>query len=71
MDNGVRTIAFPAISTGAYRFPAGRAAEIAVATVAEVIAKRAEIELVQFCCFSEAAGELVRSRLQALENARG
>lgn len=65
MDNGVRTIAFPAISTGAYRFPAGRAAEIAVATVTEVIAKRSEILAVQFCCFSEAAGELVRARLQA------
>jgi O-acetyl-ADP-ribose deacetylase (regulator of RNase III) len=67
MDNGVRTIAFPAISTGAYRFPAGRAAEIAVRTVTEAIAKRDEIRLVQFCCFSDAAGQLVRDRLQALE----
>ena len=66
MDNGVRTLAFPAISTGAYRFPAGRAAEIAVTTVTDVIAKRDEIALVQFCCFSEAAGELVRNRLEAL-----
>ena len=71
MDNGVRTIAFPAISTGAYRFPAGRAAEIAVATVAETIAKRSEILVVQFCCFSEAAGDLVRARLQAYGDAHG
>ncbi len=71
MDNGVRTIAFPAISTGAYRFPAGRAAEIAVSTVRSVIAKRSEIAAVQFCCFSEAAGELVRARLQALEDTHG
>jgi len=67
MDNGVRTLAFPAISTGAYRFPAGRAAEIAVRTVSEVIARRSEIDLVLFCCFSQAAGELVETRLQALE----
>jgi O-acetyl-ADP-ribose deacetylase (regulator of RNase III) len=71
MDHGVRSIAFPAISTGAYRFPAGRAAEIAVKTVREVIARRDEIDLVQFCCFSEAAGELVGNRLKALEAAGG
>jgi O-acetyl-ADP-ribose deacetylase (regulator of RNase III) len=71
MDNGVRTIAFPAISTGAYRFPGGRAAEIAVKTVSDVLAKRDEIAVVQFCCFSEAAGELVRSRLTALDGAHG
>jgi O-acetyl-ADP-ribose deacetylase (regulator of RNase III) len=71
MDHGVRTLAFPAISTGAYRFPAGRAAEIAVQTVNGVIARRSEIELVLFCCFSEAAGELVEARLKALEAAHG
>ena len=71
MDNGVRTIAFPAISTGAYRFPAGRAAEIAVSTVTETIARRTEVDLVLFCCFSEAAGDLVRARLEALDGARG
>jgi O-acetyl-ADP-ribose deacetylase (regulator of RNase III) len=71
MDNGVRTLAFPAISTGAYRFPAGRAAEIAVATVADVLSRRDEIDLVQFCCFSAAAADLVRARLQGLEDAHG
>ena len=71
MDNGVRTLAFPAISTGAYRFPAGRAAGIAVKTVSEVIARRDEIDLVLFCCFSDAAGQLVEDRLKALEAAHG
>jgi len=69
MDNGVRTLAFPAISTGAYRFPAGLAAEIAVRTVTDTIARRREIDLVMFCCFSPAAGTLVEARLQALETA--
>ncbi len=71
MDNGVRSIAFPAISTGAYRFPAGRAAEIAVKTVRDVIARRNEIDLVLFCCFSAAAGQLVEDRLKGLEAAHG
>jgi O-acetyl-ADP-ribose deacetylase (regulator of RNase III) len=71
MDNGVRTLAFPAISTGVYRFPTGRAAEIAVKTVRDVIARREEIDLVLFCCFSEAAGQLVEDRLKALEAAHG
>jgi O-acetyl-ADP-ribose deacetylase (regulator of RNase III) len=71
MDNSVRTLAFPAISTGAYRFPAGRAAEIAVKTVRDVIARRAEIDLVLFCCFSDAAGQLVEDRLKALEASHG
>jgi O-acetyl-ADP-ribose deacetylase (regulator of RNase III) len=66
MDNNLRSIAFPAISTGAYRFPTGLAAEIAVATVSEVLAKRDQIELVQFCCFTPAASDLVCARLKAL-----
>jgi O-acetyl-ADP-ribose deacetylase (regulator of RNase III) len=69
MDNGVRSLAFPAISTGAYRFPARRAAEIAVATVSAVLDKRDEIDLVQFCCFTPAAGDLVCARLKALADA--
>ena len=71
MDNGVRSLAFPAISTGAYRFPAGRAAEIAVKTVTDVLRRRDEIDLVLFCCFSDAAGQLVEDRLKALEAAHG
>ena len=69
IENGVRTLAFPAISTGAYRFPAGQAAEIAVREVSRVIANDDRITLVQFCCFSPAAGALVRDRLKAVEAA--
>src|SRR5579859_2729873 len=53
--HGLASIAFPAISTGIYRFPADRAARIAVATVvAELSAARRGIERAVFCCFSEA-----------------
>ena len=46
-------IAFPAISTGVYRFPADRAARVAVGTVAsEVAADPRGLKQVVFCCFS-------------------
>jgi O-acetyl-ADP-ribose deacetylase (regulator of RNase III) len=48
------SIAFPAISTGVYRFPPDRAARIAVGRVAGEIAHDARgIKRVVFCCFSE------------------
>jgi O-acetyl-ADP-ribose deacetylase (regulator of RNase III) len=48
-EAGLRTIAFPAVSTGVYRFPVPRAARIAVAAVAESLIP--EFESVIFCCF--------------------
>ena len=51
VENGVQTLAFPAISTGVYRFPVPRAAEIAVGTVAAFLAASQKIEQVVFCCF--------------------
>jgi O-acetyl-ADP-ribose deacetylase (regulator of RNase III) len=47
---GVKTIAFPAISTGIYGFPKERAAEIAVAEATDF---RGDIESVLFVCFDE------------------
>ena len=65
VENGVQTLAFPAISTGVYWFPVPRAAEIAVGTVAAFLATSQEIEQVVFCCFGAeitgaVAGELDR-----------
>jgi O-acetyl-ADP-ribose deacetylase len=52
------SIAYPAISTGVYRFPADLAAGVAVGTVAsEIAAKPRGIERVVFCCFSGASAE--------------
>jgi O-acetyl-ADP-ribose deacetylase (regulator of RNase III) len=52
------SIAFPAISTGIYRFPADRAARTAVATVAaELATTHGGIERVVFCCFASGPAE--------------
>jgi O-acetyl-ADP-ribose deacetylase (regulator of RNase III) len=52
------SIAFPAISTGVYRFPPERAAKIAVGTVKATIESDAgTLRRVIFCCFSQAATE--------------
>jgi O-acetyl-ADP-ribose deacetylase len=52
------SIAFPAISTGIYRFPPDRAARIAVGTVAaELAAARHGIDRVMFCCFVQEAAD--------------
>ena len=56
--HGLASIAFPAISTGVYRFPADRAARIAVSTVVEVLARAPVVERVIFCCFSNESAAL-------------
>ncbi len=57
-DNRLGSIAFPAISTGVYRFPPDRAARIALRTVvAELSAMPRGIERVVFCCFSPGSAD--------------
>jgi O-acetyl-ADP-ribose deacetylase len=57
-DHGLASIAFPAISTGVYAFPAERAALIAVGTVvSEVAADAGALKRVVFCCFSEQSAQ--------------
>jgi O-acetyl-ADP-ribose deacetylase (regulator of RNase III) len=51
-EHNVRSIAFPAISTGVYAFPPDRAAHIAVATVKAHV-EASGVELVNFVCFGE------------------
>jgi O-acetyl-ADP-ribose deacetylase (regulator of RNase III) len=55
---GLVSIAFPAISTGVYHFPADRAAGIAVATTVEALASVPSLKHVIFCCFSDASARL-------------
>ena len=66
-ENGLTSIAFPAISTGVYRFPPDRAARIAVETVKNVLSQDARgIERVMFCCFSAESAKEHEAAFKAL-----
>jgi O-acetyl-ADP-ribose deacetylase (regulator of RNase III) len=60
---GLASVAFPAISTGVYRFPADRAAELAVKTVIGELQAAPAVSRVIFCCFSDESARLHRQAL--------
>jgi O-acetyl-ADP-ribose deacetylase len=60
------SIAFPAISTGVYRFPADRAADIAIGTTVRALRAAPSINHVIFCCFAAESAELHRRALAAV-----
>lgn len=61
--NGVKTIAFPCISTGVYGYPAEAAARIAVSTVHAFMDQAGSIREVVFFCFSAASLEIYERML--------
>jgi O-acetyl-ADP-ribose deacetylase (regulator of RNase III) len=63
--HGLASIAFPAISTGVYRFPADRAANIAVTTTVDALAVAPAVSRVVFCCFSQDSARLHEQALAA------
>jgi O-acetyl-ADP-ribose deacetylase (regulator of RNase III) len=65
--NGCRTIAFPAISTGIYRFPKAQASRIAAGAVVEFLGQNPLPEIVTFCCFDDQTAELYRRAVSAIE----
>ncbi len=58
------SVAFPAISTGVYRFPAERAAGIALRTVVDTLPAAPTLTQVIFCCFSDASAQLHQAALE-------
>lgn len=61
--HGLASVAFPAISTGVYGFPAARAAPIAVGSVIQTLKDTPVVTTVTFCCFSEPSADLHRLAL--------
>lgn len=60
-DHALRSIAFPAISTGIFGYPENRAAEIAVSTICEGAGEIPNMPQIYLCCFSSS----VRQHLEA------
>lgn len=52
-ENGIKTIAFPSISTGVYRFPVQLAAEIAVREIMTYLSDNPDMEQVTMVCFDD------------------
>lgn len=63
VQHGIRSIAFPAISTGLYSYPVKEATPIAVEIVRRSLLVHEEIEKVVFCCFDEVTLETYKREL--------
>ncbi|MGX5830794.1 O-acetyl-ADP-ribose deacetylase [Mesorhizobium sp. 43Arga] len=64
--NSCRSVAFPAISTGVYRYPKDEATKIAVGTVSMIVEEKNTPETVIFCCFDDQTAEIYRQAVAAL-----
>ena len=67
-ENGVRTIAFPGISTGVYGYPLADATRLAMATVRDCLATMPAIEEVRFVTFGDLGGAVAERALAELES---
>lgn len=63
--NGLRSVAFPGISTGVYGYPPALAAAVAVTTVRQTLHELAGLREVVFCCFSAEQLDIYRQLLGA------
>jgi O-acetyl-ADP-ribose deacetylase (regulator of RNase III) len=66
-ENGVRTIAFPGISTGVYGYPLEDATRLALTTLRDCLAELPAIEEVRFVTFGERATEVAQRALAELK----
>ncbi len=67
VEHGAKTIAFPAISCGVYRYPLEQAVAIAVRECADFIAKHAVIKKITFACFDRATLDAYRTELAKVQ----
>jgi O-acetyl-ADP-ribose deacetylase (regulator of RNase III) len=62
-DYNLKTIAFPSISTGAYRFPIEYASEIALTEIIQFLKSNSSIKKVKIVCFGNEVFEVYREKL--------
>jgi len=67
VENGVRSIAFPSISTGVYRYPKEEACRIALGTTIEFLKQHSEIDTVFFACFGAEDFSLYQDRIARMQ----
>ncbi|MBN1694767.1 O-acetyl-ADP-ribose deacetylase [candidate division WOR-3 bacterium] len=65
--NNVRSISFPAISTGAFGYPLEEGAEIAIKAVSEIAEKLSSVKLIQFVLYDDRAYSVFENKLRNLE----
>lgn len=65
-ENSIKSIAFPSISTGAYRYPLEDAAEIALKTAMTYLKEHTDIELIHFVLFGQHDLEVYEKKLKSL-----
>jgi O-acetyl-ADP-ribose deacetylase len=68
LKNNIKSIAFPNISTGIYRFPKDLACAIAVKTVVDFLNENEEIDSVTFVCFDDENYTLYDAELDNIKN---
>lgn len=66
IEHELRSVAFPAISCGAYGYPVREAAEVAVATVRACCVGDSPVKHVVFCCFTDEVWRAYQDALAAL-----
>ena len=66
-EHNLRSVAFPAISTGVYGYPPEPAAAVAVETVAEFLSRNASVESVIFVCFNSSTRDAYETALRMLQ----
>lgn len=66
LENGLTTVAFPSISTGAYRYPIEKAARVALATVIAFFKEHPQLKVVRFVLFGQEAFDVYGEALKEM-----